>query len=184
MARSSVRWRSCRPKNRNPPRELVEPPKRWSAQTPLLSAFESNPAKTKKGPPAHPPKGPRGGPQTVSVRNIMTSASLARPLRSSTTPSQSEESGAASDRSRLFLVTGRRPVVGALTPIAGTASQPVESRMIGRAFEHPAEIVAIVGREPKLGIVSHDTGQRVQGLARHEAAPLMPALWPRVGKED
>src|SRR5208337_1249581 len=56
--------------------------------------------------------------------------------------------------------------------------------MIGRAFEHPAEIVAIVGREPKLGIVSHDTGQRVQGLARHEAAPLMPALWPRVGKED
>jgi hypothetical protein len=98
-------------------------------------------------------------------------------------PPKSEKKGRPSGGPRLFLVARRRPVRGSLAPVAGSASQPFESRMIGNSLEHPREKISIVGRKAQFAAIVHDLRQDVEHFAGNEAAPLMASLWPRVGKQ-
>src|SRR5260370_20498054 len=99
---------------------------------------------------------------------------------SACTPPHAKEGGDAPSGSRLLLITGRRPVLRALAPVIGPPGQPVECRVVGRTFEHPTQIIAIVGRKPELGTVSHNDGQCVKGLARHDTTTLVAGPWPTV----
>jgi hypothetical protein len=70
--------------------------------------------------------------------------------------SHSEKGGEAAGGSCLRLVTGRRPIGGALAPVAGAVGQPFEGGVSGNVFENPREIVGVIGRHAQLGIVGHD----------------------------
>jgi hypothetical protein len=51
-------------------------------------------------------------------------------------------------------------------------------------FEHPGEVVRVVGGEAELGAGRHDSREVVEGGAGDEAAFVVPRLGPGVGEED
>src|SRR5271165_7009282 len=65
-----------------------------------------------------------------------------------------------------------RPILRTFAPIAGTSSQPFESRMIGNSLQHQAQAIAIVRRKTEFGPVRHDFREPVEGLAGQDAAFL------------
>jgi len=99
-------------------------------------------------------------------------------------PLHSEKARSAARGTRLLLVARRRPILRTFAPIAGTSSQPFESRMIGNSLQHQAQAIAIVRRKTEFGPVRHDFREPVEGLAGQDAAFLVAPLRPRVGEQD
>src|SRR5215471_17852262 len=97
---------------------------------------------------------------------------------------EAEKGGGAAGSERLFLIAGRRPVGGALAPVARPPRHPFEGGMTSKAFEDPAEIVGVVGGGAQLGAVGHDFRQPVEHLARKEAALVVAPFRPRIGKQN
>ncbi len=71
-----------------------------------------------------------------------------------------------------------------MAPVGGGAGGPAEGGVGGRVFEHPGEVVGVVGGEAELGAGRHDSGELVEGRPGDEAALAVAGLRPRVGKED
>ena len=102
---------------------------------------------------------------------------------SSRAAAEAEKGGGAAGGSRLLLVAGRRPVGGALAPVARPPRQPFESAVTGEAFEDPAEVIVVVRRRPQLGAVGHDLRQNIERLAQDEAALVVAPFRPGIGKQ-
>src|SRR5215469_17319867 len=85
---------------------------------------------------------------------------------------------------RLFLVPGLRPVGRAVAPVAWPAGKPFEGGMTSEAFQDPAEVTAVVGRDAQFGVVGRDRRQRVEHLAREEAALVVAPFRPGIRKQD
>jgi hypothetical protein len=96
----------------------------------------------------------------------------------------SEKGSVVPDRSCLFLVASRRPVRRPHPPVLGTAGQPLKGRVIGDPFEHPAQIIPIVGCKAKFCVVGHDFGQAVERRFRHETALVVATFRPWIGEQD
>jgi len=99
-------------------------------------------------------------------------------------PAEAQKDRGASGGARLFLVPGRRPVGGALAPVARAPRQPFQGGMTSEAFEDPAKVIAIVRGDPKFCIVGHDFRQPVEHLAREEAALMVAPFRPGIRKQD
>src|SRR5215469_3524809 len=97
---------------------------------------------------------------------------------------EAQKDGGAPHGARLFLVPGLRPVGRAVAPVVPPPRQPFEGGMTSEAFEDPAEVTAVVGRDPQLGVVGRDRRQRVEHLAREEAALVVAPFWPGIRKQD
>jgi hypothetical protein len=96
----------------------------------------------------------------------------------------SKKGGRAAGGARLRLIAGRRPIRGALAPIAGATGKQFEGGVSGYMFKNPAEIVGVIGRNAQLGIVGHDLSQTVEGWVGHDPALVLPAFWPGIRKQD
>ena len=55
--------------------------------------------------------------------------------------------------------------------------------MIGDVFEDPAEIAVIIGCNPQLGAIGHDSRQAVEQLARDDAPLVVAPFGPRIRKQ-
>jgi len=104
-------------------------------------------------------------------------------LAASATAPEGQKYRTDAPRPGLFLVSGRRLIGRAFTPVRSAARGPVKGAVGQDLGQRPTDIAPVIAGHPQFGTGRHGPGQKVQLRAGYEAALGVAGLGPGIGKQ-